>query len=101
MFEHRYVNGFGSALCRASLISLIEYHISSTLNTWQPNFFVSIKKHYKTKLKALKKFKSQSNKSYFVKPMLDSFHSNFQCSKRGLNVVEQFKIIELFGGIQR
>ena len=28
--------------------------------------------------------------------MLDAFHSNFQCSKRGLNVVEQFKIIEIF-----
>ena len=33
------------------------------------------------------------------KQMLDAFHSNFQCSKRGLNVVEQFKVIEMFGGI--
>ena len=101
MFEHRYVNGFGAALCRASLISLIEYHISSTLNTWQPNLFISVKKEYKTKLKALKNFKSQSGKGYFKKPMLDAFHSNFQSSKRGLNIVEQFKVIEMFGGVQK
>ena len=99
MFEHRYVNGFGAALCRASRVGLIEYHISSTLNTWQPNLFISVKREYNTKLKALKHFKSQSNKGYFKKQMLDAFHSNFQCSKRGLNVVEQFKVIEIFGGI--
>ena len=52
----------------------------------------------KDKLKALKLFKSQSNKSYFQKPTLDSFHSNFQCSKKGIKVVEQFKIIELTKG---
>jgi len=101
MFEHRFVNGFGAALCRSSLIGLIEYHISSTLNTWQPNLFVSIKREYKTKLRALKHFESQSSKGYFKKQMLDAFHSNFQCSKRGLNVVEQFKVIEMFGGINQ
>ena len=101
MFEHRFVNGFGTALSRFSLISLIEYHAFSTLNTWQPNLFISVKKEYKDKLKALKLFKSQSNKSYFQKPTLDSFHSNFQCSKKGIKVVEQFKIIELFGGVKK
>ena len=101
MFEHRFVHKFGSALCRFSLISLIEYHAFSTLNTWQPNFFVSVKKEYNDKLNALKLFKSQSNKSYFKKPTLDSFHSNFQCSKKGIKVVEQFKIIELFGGVNK
>ena len=101
MFEHRFVNSFGTALCRFSLISLIEYHAFSTLNTWQPNLFVSVKREYNTKLKALKQFKSQSGKSYFQKPTLNSFHSNFQCSKKGLNVVEQFKVIEMFGGVDR
>jgi LmbE family N-acetylglucosaminyl deacetylase len=99
MFEHRYVSGFGAPLCRASRIGLIEYHISSTLNTWQPNLFISVKKEYNTKLTALKHFKSQSGKGYFKKQILDAFHSNFQCSKRGLNLVEQFKVIEIFGGI--
>lgn len=98
MFEHKFVNRFGTALCRFSNISLIEYRAFSTLNSWQPNFFVSVNGHYKKKLKALSYFKSQNNKSYFQKETLDSFHSNFQCSKKGLGLVEQFKIMELFGG---
>ena len=98
MFEHRFVNKFGTALCRFSNISLIEYHAFSTLNSWQPNFFVSVKGYYNKKIQSLKLFKSQNDKSYFQKRTLDSFHSNFQCSKKGFDLVEQFKIIELFGG---
>lgn len=100
MFEHRYVNKFGPAICRSSLISMIEYHVISTLNTWQPNLFVDVSKEYNIKLEALKKFESQQHKSYFKKSTLDSFHSNFQCSKKGLEIVEKFKVIEMFGGIQ-
>ena len=99
MFEHRFVNKFGTALCRFSNLSLIEYHAFSTLNSWQPNFFVSVKGYYNRKIQSLKLFKSQNNKSYFQKRTLSSFHSNFQCSKKGLKVVEQFKVIEMFGGI--
>ena len=98
MFEHRFVNKFGSALCRFSDISLIEYHAFSTLNSWRPNFFVSINNQHTTKMKSLKSFKSQSDKVYFKEDTLNAFHSNFQCSKKGLSFVEQFKIIELFGG---
>ena len=46
MFEHRFVNGLGPALVRISPISLVEYHTPSTLNTWQPNIFIDIKKYY-------------------------------------------------------
>ena len=97
MFEHRFVNKFGSALCRFSPISLIEYHTFSSLNSWQPNLFVDIESVYHEKLKLLGQFKSQSHKSYFKKKSLDAFHSNFQCNKKGKGMVEQFKIIELFG----
>ena len=93
MFEHRFVNKFGTALCRFSNLSLIEYHAFSTLNSWQPNFFVSVKGYYNRKIQSLKLFKSQNNKSYFQKRTLSSFHSNFQCSKKGLKVVDQFKVI--------
>ena len=99
MFEHRFVNNLGSSLIRAKAISLIEYHTVSTLNTWIPNLFVNIEENYNTKLDALKQFESQLSKSYFQKSTLDSFHSNFQCSKKELNVVEKFKIIEMFEGI--
>ena len=98
MFEHRFVNGFGAALCRFSPISIIEYHTFSSLNSWQPNLFVDIESIYYEKWKSLQAFKSQSHKSYFKRESLDAFHSNFQCNKKGKGMVEQFKIIELFGG---
>tara|TARA_Y100000401_G_scaffold117034_1_gene124405 strand:+ start:907 stop:1554 length:648 start_codon:yes stop_codon:yes gene_type:complete len=97
MFEHRFVNGFGAALCRFSPISIIEYHTFSSLNSWQPNLFVDIQSIYQNKLSSLEEFESQSHKSYFKRKSLDAFHSNFQCNKKGKGMVEQFKIIELFG----
>ena len=97
MFEHRFVNGCGAALCRFSPISIIEYHTFSSLNSWQPNLFVDIQSIYHEKCNSLQEFKSQSHKSYFKRKSLDAFHSNFQCNKKGKGMVEQFKIIELFG----
>ena len=97
MYEHRFVHGFGNALVRRNTISVIEYHTPSTLNVWKPNVFIDIKNKYEDKLKLLSCFTSQLSKLYFKKNTLDSFHSNFQCRKRGMDVVEQFKVIELFG----
>ena len=97
MFEHRFVNGFGAALCRFSPISIIEYHTFSSLNSWQPNLFVDIQSIYHEKCNSLQEFKSQSHKSYFKRKSLDAFHNNFQCNKKCKGMVEQFKIIELFG----
>ena len=97
MFEHRFVNGFGAALCRFSPISIIEYHTFSSLISWQPNLFVDIQSIYHEKCNSLQEFKSQSHKSYFKRKSLDAFHNNFQCNKKGKGMVEQFKIIELFG----
>ena len=98
MYEHRFVNKFGSALIRKNVISLIEYHTVSTLNCWKPNVFIDITKIYKMKINAINKFESQVDKSYFTQNTMDAFHNNFQCSKRGLKLVEQFKILEMFGG---
>ena len=98
MYEHRFVNKFGDALVRKDAISLIEYKTVSTSNTWIPNVFSNITNFYNRKLEALKEFKSQSGKLYFQKSTLDSFHSNFQCRKRGKDLVEQFRIIEIFRG---
>lgn len=96
MFEHRFVNGLGPALVRVSPISLVEYHTPSTLNTWQPNIFIDIEDCYKDKLGLLQNFESQIDKSYFQRNTLDAFHSNYQCRKRGIKIIEQFKLIELF-----
>ena len=96
MFEHRFVNKFGSALTRGTAVSLIEYNTPSTLNTWKPNVFIDIKNQYEDKLELLTNFTSQQSKSYFQRKTIDAFHSNFQCKKRGIDVVEQFRVIELF-----
>ena len=47
-----------------------------------------------SELKRYKQSLAQKNKSYFSKASIESFHSNYQCSIRGLNNVESFKIIK-------
>lgn len=95
-FEHRYVSGFGPALCRVSSISLIEYATPSALQEWSPNLYVDIKKVYKTKKDLLKKFTSQQKRSYFSDSTINGFHTDFQCSKKGLSVVEKFRIVSAY-----
>jgi len=96
-FEHRKINNLGPALCRRSPISLVEYRTPSTLNTWIPNHFVTLneQEYYKKKMN-LKLFKSQQKAPYFDAATIDSFHHNFLCSKRGLSIVESYRIIESF-----
>ena len=95
-FEHRFVSELGWPLTRIKAISLIEYSSPSTLNTWIPNLYVDVKDFYKTKVKMLTSFKSQKDRPYFKKDTLDGFHTNFQCSKKGISKVEKFNIKQLF-----
>lgn len=104
MLEHRLVNRIGPPLCRkpvahpARPLSLIEYHICSTLNEWVPNLFVDIGAHLQSKLNALSVFVSQSEKGngYFDNQAQIAFHTNYQCAKKGYFVAEKFRIIDLF-----
>lgn len=95
MFEHRLVNKFGYPLIRHNPTSLIEYHTTSTLNSWIPNLFVDIREQYETKTSAMQFFKSQLNKSYFNDVSMSAKHTNLQCVKKGIEVVEQFKTKEI------
>ena len=113
-FEHKIVSNFTYALVRRSKCGLIQYKSPSTLDDWTPNFFVDLQYlvnrptkdgHsvetnklflafiWYIKLNKLKFFESQQDKSYFSEESLRSFHSNYQCSTRGMNNVESFKII--------
>ena len=113
-FEHKKVSTLSYPLTRRLKCGLIQFKTPSTLDLWIPNFFVdlySIENRnvedghdaetkrlflavvWYIKLNKLKLFKSQQDKSYFDKSSLESFHSNYQCSMRGLNRVESFKII--------
>ena len=50
-------------------------------------------KAFQAELNKLKLFESQDGKSYFEESSIESFHSNYQCSTRGLQHVESFKVI--------
>ena len=90
------MSAFGWPLTRVKGISLIEYYTPSTLEEWIPNTFIDISKVYKTKLRMLKEFTSQQHRSYFKEDTIKGFHTNFQCSKKGTELVEQFNLKQLF-----
>ena len=113
-FEHRIVSNFTYPLVRRSKCGIIQYKSPSTLDIWIPNFFVDIGvienrnkedghpngTHvlfqagiWYIKFNRMKMFESQKGKSYFEDESIKSFHSNYQCSNRGMNTVESFKII--------
>ena len=95
-FEHKIISNLGWPLTRIKSISLIEYYSPSTLETWTPNTFINISEVYKLKLKMLKEFTSQQHRSYFKEDTIKGFHTNFQCSKKGTELVEQFNLKQLF-----
>jgi len=95
-FEHRFISGFGPALIRNKNISLIQYYTPSTQDEWNPNLYIDIKNVYDLKIDALNGFKSQNHRYYFRKDVLRAFHSDFQCSKKGVHYVEKYKILNLF-----
>ena len=44
----------------------------------------------------LKEFTSQQHRSYFSRKTLDGFHTSFQCSKKGYDIVEKFNLKQAF-----
>ena len=44
----------------------------------------------------LQAFQSQISKPYFKNEVLDGFHTNFQCMKKGQGFVESYKIITAY-----
>jgi hypothetical protein len=92
-FEHVIISSFSSPLSRVNPYSIIQYRSPSTLDKWTPNLFVSLKELYYIKKKMLLEFKSQLHHGYFDEPVLDGFHTNFQCMKKGQGFVESYKII--------
>ena len=86
----------GWPLTRIKSISLVEYCSPSTLEIWTPNTFIDISNEYNIKLRMLNEFTSQQHRSYFKEDTIKGFHTNFQCSKKGTKLVEQFNLRQLF-----
>ena len=95
-FEHVLVSSFAAPLARVKPYSIIQYRSPSTLDKWTPNLFVSLENFYYNKKKMLQEFKSQLHHEYFGDFVLDGFHSNFQCMKKGRGFVESYKIITTY-----
>ena len=116
-FEHKIVSNLTYPLVRRSKCGIIQYKSPSTLDTWIPNYFVDLNhvgyretkdghsaetnalflaSTWYMKLNKLKFFESQQDKSYFDEFSLKSFHSNYECSKRGMNHVESFNIRRVY-----
>jgi len=94
-FEHRFISGFGRALVRNKNISLIHYYTPSTQDEWCPNMYIDISSEYAKKTEALKEFVSQQHRYYFRSDVLKAFHSDFQCAKKGVHIIEKYEIAGL------
>jgi LmbE family N-acetylglucosaminyl deacetylase len=92
-FEHVIVSSFAAPLARVKPYSIIQYKSPSTLDKWTPNLFVSLGDFYYIKKKMLYNFESQLHHEYFSDFVVDGFHTNFQCMKKGQGFVESYKII--------
>ncbi len=95
-FEHRLSHQIGVALMRATTASAIEYRTPSALNTWSPNMFVDVSSTYEEKARRLAIFESQRHCTYFSASCIESFHHNYQCMRRGLHLVESFRMVSLY-----
>ena len=94
--EHVFVSALAAPLSRITPLSIVQYRSPSTLESWTPNCFISLGDYYNTKMEMLQAFQSQINKPYFTKLVLDGFHTNFQCMKKGLGFIESYKIITTY-----
>jgi LmbE family N-acetylglucosaminyl deacetylase len=95
-FEHVLISSFAAPLARVNPYSIIQYKSPSTLDKWTPNLFVSLGDFYYNKKKMLQEFKSQIHHGYFSENVVDGFHTNFQCMKKGQGFVESYKIITAY-----
>ena len=92
-FEHVVVSTLAAPLARIRPYSIIQYRSPSTIEKWVPNLFVSLGDLYDTKKQMLQNFSSQNDRPYFSDSVLNGFHTNFQCMKKGKGYVESYKII--------
>jgi LmbE family N-acetylglucosaminyl deacetylase len=95
-FEHKKVNNVGTALVRKKRASIVEYRTPSAKNEWIPKLYVDISSEYQRKVELLKLFTSQQTNFYFDENTIASFHQNYQCTKVGLKIAEQFNPLVVY-----
>ena len=82
-----------------SMVNFIEtnFQFFDLIATTPPNYFVGLSEmEYRFKKEVLSEFESQQDAPYFSERTIDNFHHNFLCSKRGMDIVESYRIVESF-----
>lgn len=97
-FEHRIVNSIVTPLSRKRPLSIIEYKSPSTTGVWIPNLFIEIGQDIsKLQCDSLNSaFITQNDAPYFSSEALQAFHTDFTSVKRGIKLVEMFRIVQIF-----
>ena len=82
--DHRKINKLANSLTRSKKIGLVEYMTPSTkiIEEKRINLFNS--------------FQTQLDKPYFTDDVFNSYHCNYQTTKRNLDNVEFFKVRSLY-----
>ena len=95
MQEHRLLHDIVMTALRRLPVSVFLYKSPSTSHNFIPNFISNIKHEYLTKVNALKKHKSQSNKEYMSEESIKIFNTGWNGKKIGIDVCEEFYIERL------
>lgn len=92
-YEHRIVHHIGMAMTRTFPASVVEYRSASATDDWIPNMFVKLHSGLiEEKVNRLKYFESQQ-KIYLKPEYMNIFHSHINSLKRGVQKVEQFRLV--------
>jgi len=95
-YEHKLANEIMWSFARARPMSVIEYRCISTTHAWQPNMFVPLTAHDigVKRVELCEAFESQLDSPYFTAEAIAMFHRDFLSYKKGLEYVEQFRIVD-------
>ena len=95
--DHRKINELANSLTRSKKIGLVEYMTPSTNIGWVPNIFVDVSDTIEEKrINLFNSFQTQVDKPYFTDDVFNSYHCNYQTTKRNLDNVEFFKVRSLY-----
>ena len=97
-FEHKIINSTVAPMTRKSPVSIIEYKSPSTTGEWIPNLFVDLTEEmHIAKVELLRKhFTTQTDAPYFEESSIRAFHTDFSSVKRGLSLVEMFRVVQIY-----
>ena len=93
--EHRIIYDITLSAIRRVNLSFILYRSVSTTNDFMCNYRVGIDKFFDRKLKTLQLHKSQQNKSYMTRGLIERFHTYYHLDLDSESFYETFNISSL------